>query len=556
MKRKISLSMCCIAISSVIITAILISFVLYNRNYKNMTNNIQNEVEYMAAAMNTNGIEYLDAVKDVSPSRITWILDDGSVIFDNSGKKMENHSDRPEFREALASGIGESSRLSETLREKTYYYALLMNDGTVLRISNTTSSIFSDIFSSLPYLVLVTCVILIIVVIISHSQTKKIVKPINEINLDSPQTNMTYDELLPLLSRIEKQNHDIHKFIEKLQAKQNEFKTVTQNMSEGLIIINKHNILSCNKSALKIFGNDNLDYTGRSILEFNHSKTFIDAVESTLKGKANEINMPIDNKNYLMIASPVFDDKNVTGAVILLIDTTEKNSREALRREFSANVSHELKTPLTTISGYAEIMKSGWADPKDYQMFAEKIYSEGKRLINLIDDIINLSKLDENSSEMKMEIVDLLHITQDIVATLSEKAAKKHVEIKLSGEDVEINAIPHLLYEMIFNLCDNAIKYNNENGKVTITVVRKNNYSKLIVSDTGIGIALKDTERIFERFYCVDKSHSKETGGTGLGLSIVKHAAILHDAKIDVDSVLGDGTTITLTFKNHISTKF
>lgn len=269
---------------------------------------------------------------------------------------MENHSDRSEFKEAIKSGIGESSRLSETLGKKTYYYAILMNDGTVLRISDTTSSIFSDIFSSLPYLILITCIILIIVIFVSRFQTKKIVKPINEINLDSPQSNIAYDELSPLLSRIEKQNRDIHEFIDKLQAKQNEFKTVTQNMSEGLIIINRRNILSYNKSALKILGNENVDYTGKSILEFNHSKAFIDAVESTLNGNANEINMPIDNKNYLMISSPVFDNNLVTGAVILLIDTTEKNSREAMRREFSANVSHELKTPLTTISGYAEIM--------------------------------------------------------------------------------------------------------------------------------------------------------------------------------------------------------
>ena len=552
MKRKISLSMCCIAAFSVLITALMISLVLYNRNYKNMTNYIQNEAEYMAAAMNYNGVEYLDSVKDVSPSRITWIANDGNVIFDNSGKKMENHSDRSEFKEAIKSGIGESSRLSETLGKKTYYYAILMNDGTVLRISDTTSSIFSDIFNSLPYLILITCIILIIVIFVSRFQTKKIVKPINEINLDSPQSNIAYDELSPLLSRIEKQNRDIHEFIDKLQAKQNEFKTVTQNMSEGLIIINRRNILSYNKSALKILGNENVDYTGKSILEFNHSKAFIDAVESTLNGNANEINMPIDNKNYLMISSPVFDNNLVTGAVILLIDTTEKNSREAMRREFSANVSHELKTPLTTISGYAEIMKSGWADPKDYQMFAEKIYNEGKRLINLIDDIINLSKLDENNNELKKEPVNLLTVTQDIVAALAQKTKAKNVTFNISGESVEINAVPHLLYEMIFNLCDNAVKYNKDNVKVDINIDNSGGNPKLTVKDTGIGIPAEDTERVFERFYCVDKSHSKETGGTGLGLSIVKHGAILHNAKIDIDSVLNKGTAITLTFEKAI----
>ena len=269
-------------------------------------------------------------------------------------------------------------------------------------------------------------------------------------------------------------------------------------------------------------------------------------------GNANEINMPIDNKNYLMISSPVFDNNLVTGAVILLIDTTEKNSREAMRREFSANVSHELKTPLTTISGYAEIMKSGWADPKDYQMFAEKIYNEGKRLINLIDDIINLSKLDENNNELKKEPVNLLTVTQDIVAALAQKTKAKNVTFNISGESVEINAVPHLLYEMIFNLCDNAVKYNKDNGKVDINIDNSGGNPKLTVKDTGIGIPAEDTERVFERFYCVDKSHSKETGGTGLGLSIVKHGAILHNAKIDIDSVLNKGTAITLTFEKAI----
>ncbi len=550
MKRKISLSMCCIAALSVLITAIMISFIIYKRNYITMTNKIKNEAEYMAAAMNNNGVEYLDAVKDVSPSRITWITRDGDVLFDNSGREMENHSNRPEFKAAMENKTGQSSRLSSTLGKKTFYYAILMDDGTVLRVSDTDSSIYSDIFSALPYVILITCAILIVVVVISNYQTKKIVKPINEIDLDSPQTNITYDELSPLLSRIERQNHDIHEYIDKLQAKQIEFRTVTQNMNEGLIIINKSSILTCNKSALKILGNENLDYTGRNILEFNHSKSFIDAIESTLKGKSIEINIPIDKKSYLMICNPVFDNETVTGAVILLIDITEKNSRESLRREFSANVSHELKTPLTTISGYAEIMKSGWADPNDYQMFAEKIYSEGKRLINLIDDIINLSKLDENSSEMQTETVDLTLMTSDIVTTLSQKAEKKNVTVKLSSESVKIKAIPYLIYEMIFNLCDNAIKYNKINGKVDIIIVKKNNHSKLIISDTGIGIPTDDTERVFERFYCVDKSRSRETGGTGLGLSIVKHGAILHKAKIDIDSVLGEGTTISLTFPN------
>ena len=552
MKRKISLSMCCIAAVSVLLTAALILLVLCNRNYRNMTLNIRHEAEYMAAAMNNNGVDYLSSVKDVSPSRITWIAADGHVLYDSTGKEMENHSNRPEFIDAMKDGSGESSRLSKTLSRKTFYYALLMNDGTVLRISDSTSSILSDVFSSVPYLIVIICIMLILVIIISNIQTKAIVKPINEIALDSPYPEVPYDELSPLLSRIEKQNRDINEYIEQLQNKKNEFETVTQNMSEGLIIINLHHILSCNKSALRILGNENYDYTGKNILDFNHSKNFITAVETALSGTAGETNLKIEQKNYLMISSPVFDNEAVSGAVILLIDTTEKNSREELRREFSANVSHELKTPLTTISGYAEIMKSGWADPKDYQMFAEKIYSEAKRLINLIEDIINLSKLDENSTEMKMETVNIYSLAQDIVNTLSKKAADKKVTITLNGENAEITGVSHLLYEMIFNLCDNAIKYNKPDGKVEVTIINNNNFARLMVSDTGIGIPPEDTERVFERFYCVDKSHSKETGGTGLGLSIVKHGAMLHNAKIDVDSVLGEGTTITLTFDRKI----
>ncbi|MGN1480912.1 ATP-binding protein [Porcipelethomonas sp.] len=547
MKRKISLSMCCIAAISVIVTAVLISFVLYNRNYNKLKNNIENEAEYMAEAMNFNGVEYLDSVKDVSSSRITWIDRNGNVLFDNCGKELDNHSDRPEFREAIESGYGSGSRVSNTLKENTYYYAILLDDGTVLRVSETTSSLYSDIFRSLPYLIFMICVIIVAAFIVSHFQTKRIVKPINEMDLNNPSGNFEYEELTPLLERIEKQNKDINDYIQELKHKKNEFNTVTENMSEGLIIIKDHTVLSCNKSAMTILGCSG-DVLGKNILELNHSGIFINAVEGALNGKASESNMIIENKNFMLMANPVIEKNNISGAVLLLIDVTEKISREAMRREFSANVSHELKTPLTTISGYAEIMKDGWADPKDYKKFAEKIYNEGKRLINLIEDIINLSRLDENDSSMEKEPVDLLMITKDVNSRLAKKAEDKKVDFESGGEHAVIQGIPQILDEMIYNLCDNAIKYNRENGYVKATVINNNNNVKFIVADNGIGIPAEDLDRVFERFYCVDKSHSRETGGTGLGLSIVKHGAMFHNAKIDVDSVLGEGTTITLTF--------
>lgn len=547
MKRKISLSMCCIAAISVIITAIMISALLYNRNYNKLKSNIENEAEYMAEAMNFNGVEYLDSVKDVSPSRITWIDKTGNVIYDNIGKELDNHLNRPEVREAIESGTGSGSRLSATLKENTYYYAILLDDGTILRVSDTTNSLYSDIFKTLPYLIFMTCAVIVMAFIVSHIQTKRIVKPINEMDLNHPSTDFEYEELEPLLNRIEKQNTDISEYIQKLKHKQNEFNTVTENMSEGLIILKGQTVLSCNKSAMNIldcYG----EVLGKNILELNHSSIFINAVEDAVNGKASETNMELKGKNFMLIANPVMEKDSVSGAVLLLIDVTEKVSREAMRREFSANVSHELKTPLTTISGYAEIMKDGWADPKDYKKFAEKIYNEGKRLINLIEDIINLSRLDENDNTMEKEPVDLLSITKDVNSRLSKKAADKKIEFTAGGEHAIVNGIPQILDEMIYNLCDNAIKYNHEGGYVKATVVNNNNCIKFIVSDNGIGIPAEDLNRVFERFYCVDKSHSREKGGTGLGLSIVKHGAAFHNAKIDIDSTLGKGTMITLTF--------
>ena len=550
MKKKISITMCLMTAVSVIIPAVMISLVIYRKNYNEMKSMIRAEAEYISQAIDTEDINYLESVKNVTPSRITWIDSNGNVIYDSAGENLSNHSDRPEIIDAVKNGSGESSRLSETFSEKTYYYAVKLTNGTILRMSDTTSSIYHDIFSALPYTVIVIAIIIILAIIVSNNETEKIIKPINELDLDNPSNNLKYDELAPLLRRIEKQNSDIEKYISELKAKQVEFETVTENMSEGLIIINqKSTILSCNKSAVAILGGGEYNYISKSVFDLNHSKNFVDAVENAVVGKHDETALTINNRSYMVITNPVKHFDKISGAVIIIIDVTEKESREELRREFSANVSHELKTPLTAISGFAEIMKDGWAKPEDYQMFALKIYNETQRLINLIEDIIKLSRLDENKIEITKESVDMLVLAKDAAARLSSKAKDKNISVTVNGDHGNITGVRQILDEMIYNLCDNAIKYNKKNGKVEVIVKDYISNVSVTVKDNGIGIPAEELDRVFERFYCVNKSHSKESGGTGLGLSIVKHGAIFHKAKINIDSTLGIGTSIEIVFK-------
>lgn len=550
MKKKISITMCLMTAVSVIITAVMISLVIYRKNYNEMKSMIRAEAEYISQAIDTEDINYLESVKNVTPSRITWIDSNGNVIYDSAGENLSNHSNRPEIIDAVKNGSGESSRLSETFSEQTYYYAVKLTNGTILRMSDTTSSLYHDIFSALPYTVIVIAIIIILAIIVSNNETEKIIKPINELDLDNPSNNLKYDELAPLLRRIEKQNSDIEKYISELKAKQVEFETVTENMSEGLIIINqKSTILSCNKSAVAILGGGEYNYISKSVFDLNHSKNFVDAVENAVVGKHDETALTINNRSYMVITNPVKHFDKISGAVIIIIDVTEKESREELRREFSANVSHELKTPLTAISGFAEIMKDGWAKPEDYQMFALKIYNETQRLINLIEDIIKLSRLDENKIEITKESVDMLVLAKDAAARLSSKAKDKNISVTVNGDHGNITGVRQILDEMIYNLCDNAIKYNKKNGKVEVIVKDYISNVSVTVKDNGIGIPAEDLDRVFERFYCVNKSHSKESGGTGLGLSIVKHGAIFHKAKINIDSTLGIGTSIEIVFK-------
>jgi two-component system phosphate regulon sensor histidine kinase PhoR len=552
MKRKIFGNMFLLTIISVALSSVLISYVMYGNFYSFMKQEMKKEANYIAMAVELNGDQYLTQVANkVNANRVTLIAADGTVLFDSyyAAADMEKHANRPEFKEALRTGSGDSSRFSSTMSKQTFYHTLLLKDGTVLRVANTTDSVFASIMSSVPYLVLIMLVILALAMFLASRQTKKIIKPINELNLENPILNDTYDELSPLLTRINKQNKQIKTHIDELQKQQREFLTITENMSEGLVLLSSTTtILSINQSAIKMFCIESGDYIGKDILTVNRNLELQRVVEQAKQGQAGEGLMTQNGLYYQLMANPILKDSKVSGIVLLIFNVTEKHQVEQMRREFSANVSHELKTPLQSINGYAEIMKSGLVKPDDTPRFIEIIYSESQRLITLVDNIIRLSRLDENHIDFPREDVDLLALSREVLNRLIPQAEKKGVTLSASGEGAVITGVWQILEEMVYNLCDNAIKYNRANGRVDVTVSSSEKGAALSVSDTGIGIPQKHQNRVFERFYRVDKSHSKATGGTGLGLSIVKHGALVHNAKIKLTSEPGQGTTIEILF--------
>jgi len=531
---------------------VLITGATYGKFYDNMKADVKNNAAYIAAAVNMLGTDYLHEInKSDDTSRITLISSDGTVLYDNMEdiSAMDNHLNRPEVLSALKKGIGEAVRLSDTMDKQTFYYAVKLDNGTIIRLSKTMSSVYYEVGSLVPYMLVIAVVVFTLAMLIAKRQTKKIVVPINGLDLENPLSNDIYDELSPLLVRIEKQNKQIERQMRELKEKQEEFFAITKNMSEGLIILdNNAHILSINRSALEMLGIGNKDYHSKHILTINRSLPLQTAVEKSIKGASCQEILPVGKYQYQIIANPVFIDNNLKGVVLLIIDITEKYEAEQMRREFSANVSHELKTPLTSISGYAEIMKNGLVKAEDMYKFAEKIYNEASRLINLIDDIIKLSSLDENSMKRPVDQVDLLALSKDVVSRLTNKAEEKNIKLSVTGERAVITGTKQILEEMIFNLCDNAIKYNRDGGSVDVSVLYRGKNIVLTVSDTGIGIPKEHQGRVFERFYRVDKSHSKSTGGTGLGLSIVKHGAIYHNAAIELESQVGKGTTIRIIF--------
>ena len=523
--------------------------ILYSNFDGQMRKELSKEAAYLSYGVEQQGVDYLKNTKDKS-ARITYIDKDGTVLFDNEAdvSEMKNHSDRIEFQKAEKYGAGESSRYSDTLSEKTIYYALRLKDGTVLRVSGTQDSVLTLVENLIFPLCGLLCLMLILSGIMASVISKRIVKPINELDLESPKENQIYEELSPLLSKIHRQNREIQNQLELAKQQQEEFSLITENMQEGLIVIDKYTmILSANSSAWNLFHMDRVRQ-GESVYCLDRKEEFRHAIEQVLSGEHTELVLKLNGSDIQLIANPVIRDKKTEGAVVLLVNVTEKLERESLRREFSANVSHELKTPLTSISGFAEIMQGGLVKCEDIPQFAGRIYKESQRLLQLVEDVIQISQLDEEKTSYVWEPVDVYQVCKNAFESLKEKAKRLDVHLYICGERMKMEAVRTLLEEAIYNVCDNAIKYNRNDGSVSVFLTQTAQEIQIVVKDTGVGIPKEDQDRVFERFYRVDKSHSKEIGGTGLGLSIVKHAVGALKGSVILRSEEGNGTEITLRF--------
>lgn len=523
--------------------------ILYSNFDGQMRKELSKEAAYLAYGVEQQGLNYLKNIKDKN-ARITYIDQDGTVLFDNEAdvSEMKNHSDRTEFQKAEKYGAGESSRYSDTLSEKTIYYALRLKDGTVLRVSGTQDSVLALVENLIFPLCGLLCLMLILSGIMASAISKRIVKPINELDLESPEENRIYEELSPLLSKIHRQNREIQNQLELAKQQQEEFALITENMREGLIVIDKYTmILSANSSAWNLFHMDRV-CQGESVYCLDREEEFRHAIEQVLSGEHTELVLKLNGSDIQLIANPVIRDKKTEGAVVLLVNVTEKLERESLRREFSANVSHELKTPLTSISGFAEIMQGGLVKNEDIPKFAGRIYKESQRLLQLVEDVIQISQLDEEKTSYVWEPVDVYQVCKNAFESLKEKAKRLNVHLYICGERMKMEAVRTLLEEAIYNVCDNAIKYNRNDGSVSVFLTQTAQEIQIVVKDTGVGIPKEDQDRVFERFYRVDKSHSKEIWGTGLGLSIVKHAVGALKGSVILRSEEGNGTEICMKF--------
>lgn len=555
MRSKIFRNVTAYSIIFIFLAFIAVALVSYNQMESNMQNSVQNETRYMQAALNDLGEQFLrQEVANASTNRLTLIDVDGTVLYDSNKQaaEMENHEDRPEILSAFAYGTGEDTRLSETLGKSTYYYASRLESGQVIRVSATIDSVWAMIISELSIIGFIIVVLMLINMFVTRNFTDRLVEPINSLNLERPLENEMYEELSPLLRRIHRQNAVISSQIDAMNAKHQEYLAITDNMKDGLIVTNQREVLSMNKAAQRIYQVDAKECIGKNVMMISRQKELKKVWEEATHGKSSKITVEMHSQVYELLSNPVCINDEPEGVVILILDITEKAQAEERRREFTANVSHELKTPLMSISGYAELMQHNLVQPKDIPEFAGRIYSEAKRLTEMVEDIIRLSKMDELGTRVaEPEPINLYEITKDVVSCLEMPAQMKNVKFTVTGEPVVVNGVRQIVYEMLYNLCDNGIKYNRDNGEVHIHMKEEDQKVIWSIEDNGIGIAQKEQERIFERFYRVDKSHSrdeKNTGGTGLGLSIVKHGAILHHANVQVESVLGEGTKITLIF--------
>lgn len=553
MTKRIFTAILLVTVAILLLSSAVISVVLYEDFEAQFFNELKSEAHTIAVALESGlpAEEYLPALEParVTDLRVTWVAANGDVLYDSDADEttMENHLAREEIAEALQNGYGDSTRNSATISKKTIYYACRLTDGTVLRVSGTQDSVFGILLNVLKPTAGVLLAAVLLALVLSYRVSKRVVRPLNELDLENPQKVETYDELTPLLEKISAQNRQIRTQMEQLRRSQEEFAAVTGHMSEGLLVIDaKMRLLFCNEAAKRLLHIEQAET--QSLLTVNRSAPFREAADNALQGKHAQESLTLDGRIYQLVANPAYDGETLTGAVLLLLDVTEREDRERLRREFTANVSHELRTPLTSISGFAELIREGLAKPEDIPRFADRICSESQRLLALIEDILRLSQLDEGGSVEEKTPQKLDELACSVVQQLAPVAKEKGISITADTAPCEVMGVRRILEELIYNLCDNAVKYNRPKGSVKVTAKPTDGCPTLIVADTGIGIPEAEQERVFERFYRVDKSHSKAISGTGLGLSIVKHAAAFHNAEITMQSEVGKGTEIKLRF--------
>lgn len=548
MRRKIFHSIFVVALVVLLASIGIAASFLYNYYNVSQVSQLKAELSLVANTVNEIGIEYFENFNS-SVFRFTVVSADGNVLYDTqaNANEMENHAEREEIMEAFRDGTGSSVRNSDTLMKKTYYEAILLEGGEVLRISVNQFTIGALIISMLPVIIAIMLVAAVVAFMLSHTMAQKITNPLMQLDLEHPSENKTYEELTPILNKLHKQHKQIISQMEELRRKSDEFEQIISSMNEGLVLLDEHGmILSMNVAAKRIFS-VNKDVNGSDFLLVDRTSKMSRAIWNALAGTHSEYTEERSENEYQFTINPIKSKGKVLGAVILVFDITDRAFAERNRQEFTANVTHELKTPLQSIIGSAELLENGLVKPEDTERFVGNIRKEASRLVSLIDDIIRLSQLDENHTPAT-ETVELREVAKEVVEVLGVSAARRKVELCIEGVPCTIYGVRTYIYDIIYNLCDNAIRYNIEGGKVSIKINKENGHAVVIVQDTGIGIEQKDQSRIFERFYRVDKSHSKETGGTGLGLSIVKHAVQYHGGKVMLESEKGKGTTIKMIF--------
>lgn len=545
MEKRINHSLCGISIAAALLCSLLIFCVLQVSATAQMKQSVRENAQTMAQVFNsaqTNPQELQVAGK--GSQRLTWVAADGAVLYDTAGA-TRSHADRPEIVAALKNGFGDSTRASDTLREQTYYYAVRLADGSVLRMSATTDSTFLRMLSCVPFVLMALAVVTVFSTLAASAITKKIVAPIEAIDVEHPLQNDAYEEFVPLLRRIDRQNRQLSAQLDTVRAMRDDLSDIMETMTEGLAVLSESGtVLSVNTGALNAVRRKKDEVLGQPLLAMQRDDVFVALADAVERRQNVQMQWLHGGRVYRATLSQAARG----GSILMLVDETEKCEAEQMRREFSANVSHELKTPLQSVLGYAELLKNGIVKEADKAGFYDNIYRESQRLIALVQDIIGLSRLDEGAQELRKEPVDLLSLAQQTAAALVEKAAEKQVAVTVSGVSATVQGTPGLLGEMLYNLLDNAVSYNRPGGSVSVCVEPGKAGASITVRDTGIGIPAEHQSRVFERFYRVDKSHSRATGGTGLGLSIVKHAAALHGAQVSLESKENEGTCVTIVF--------